>query len=85
MKQCKSESNSKLSLRFKSQDDLPRVKTEIEAMKNLSHQHVCRLYHVIETSTQIFMVLEVSTHTEATSHLLLCGDLPMFQNFPYDQ
>lgn len=46
------------------QDDLPRVKVEIEALKNLSHQHVCRLYHVIETSTQIFMVLEVSTHTQ---------------------
>lgn len=45
------------------QDDLPRVKVEIEAMKNLSHQHVCRLYQVIETSTQIFMVLEVNTHS----------------------
>lgn len=43
------------------QDDLPRVKVEIEAMKNLSHQHVCRLYQVIETSTQIFMIIEVST------------------------
>lgn len=41
------------------QDDLPRVKTEIEAMKNLSHQHVCRLYHVIETPSKIYMVLEV--------------------------
>ncbi len=49
------------------QDDLPRVKVEIEAMKNLSHQHVCRLYHVIETSTQIFMVLEVSAHTRRLS------------------
>ncbi|KAL7841181.1 hypothetical protein SRHO_G00248720, partial [Serrasalmus rhombeus] len=39
-------------------DDLPRVKTEIEAMKNLSHQHVCRLYHVIETNSKIYMVLE---------------------------
>ncbi|XP_028263183.1 maternal embryonic leucine zipper kinase-like [Parambassis ranga] len=39
-------------------DDLSRVKLEIEAMKNLSHQHICRLYQVIETSTQIFMVLE---------------------------
>ncbi|XP_062864724.1 maternal embryonic leucine zipper kinase isoform X2 [Trichomycterus rosablanca] len=39
-------------------DDLPRVKTEIEAMKNLSHQHVCRLYHVIETASKIYMVLE---------------------------
>ncbi|KFP62153.1 Maternal embryonic leucine zipper kinase, partial [Cariama cristata] len=39
-------------------DDLPRVKTEIDAMKNLSHQHICKLYHVIETSKKIFMVLE---------------------------
>ncbi|TSN95718.1 Maternal embryonic leucine zipper kinase [Bagarius yarrelli] len=39
-------------------DDLPRVKTEIEAMKNLSHQHVCRLYHVVETASKIYMVLE---------------------------
>ncbi|KAM4638952.1 maternal embryonic leucine zipper kinase isoform 5-T8 [Amazona ochrocephala] len=39
-------------------DDLPRVKTEIDAMKNLSHQHICQLYHVIETSKKIFMVLE---------------------------
>ncbi|XP_076879103.1 maternal embryonic leucine zipper kinase [Brachyhypopomus gauderio] len=39
-------------------DDLPRVKTEMEAMKNLSHQHVCRLYHIIETASRIYMVLE---------------------------
>lgn len=81
MQRCQSESKNKLSLLLKSQDDLPRVKLEIEAMKNLSHQHVCRLYHVIETSTQIFMVLEVSTHTDATTHLPLCGDLPVFQDF----
>ena len=57
--------NKKPTTNFLSpQDDLPRVKVEIEAMKNLSHQHVCRLYHVIETSTQIFMVLEVSAHAQ---------------------
>jgi len=38
--------------------DLPRVKTEIEAMKNLHHQHICKLYQVLETSTKIYMVLE---------------------------
>ncbi|KAI5087707.1 maternal embryonic leucine zipper kinase, partial [Silurus meridionalis] len=38
-------------------DDLPRVKTEIEAMKNLSHQHVCRLYHVVETPSKIYTVI----------------------------
>lgn len=49
------------------QEDLPRVKLEIEALKSLSHQHICRLYHVIETSTQIFMVLEVDTHTHTNN------------------
>ncbi|XP_072452890.1 maternal embryonic leucine zipper kinase isoform X5 [Notamacropus eugenii] len=39
-------------------NDLPRVKTEIDAMKNLSHQHICRLYHVLETDNKIFMVME---------------------------
>lgn len=46
-------------------------------MKSLSHQHVCRLYHVIETSTQIFMVLEVSAHTRrlcvSVNMTLLCS------------
>uniref|UniRef100_A0A671U0W0 Maternal embryonic leucine zipper kinase n=1 Tax=Sparus aurata TaxID=8175 RepID=A0A671U0W0_SPAAU len=51
-------------------DDLPRVKVEIEAMKNLSHQHVCRLYHVIETSTQIFMVLEYCTGGELFDYII---------------
>ena len=45
---------------FNYQVDLPRVKTEIEAMKQLHHQHICRLYQVIETRKKIFMVLEVS-------------------------
>ncbi|PNI98929.1 MELK isoform 12, partial [Pan troglodytes] len=38
--------------------DLPRIKTEIEALKNLRHQHICQLYHVLETANKIFMVLE---------------------------
>ncbi|TNM85604.1 hypothetical protein fugu_007875 [Takifugu bimaculatus] len=51
-------------------DDLPRVKVEIEAMKNLSHQHICRLYHVIETSTQIFMVIEYCTGGELFDYII---------------
>lgn len=51
-------------------DDLPRVKVEIEAMKNLSHQHICRLYHVIETSTQIFMVLEYCPGGELFDYII---------------
>jgi maternal embryonic leucine zipper kinase len=42
-------------------DDLPRVKIEINAMKDLRHQHICQLMQVIETEDKIFMVLEVRT------------------------
>ncbi|MEQ2168414.1 hypothetical protein GOODEAATRI_014110 [Goodea atripinnis] len=51
-------------------DDLPRVKVEIEAMKSLSHQHICRLYHVIETSTQIFLVLEYCPGGELFDYII---------------
>ncbi|XP_051558309.1 maternal embryonic leucine zipper kinase isoform X2 [Myxocyprinus asiaticus] len=51
-------------------DDLARVKIEIEAMKNLSHQHVCRLYHVIETSSKIYMVLEYCPGGELFDYII---------------
>lgn len=50
--------------------DLPRVKTEIEAMKNLSQQHVCRLYHVIETPKKIFMALEYCPGGELFDYII---------------
>nr|XP_056704294.1 maternal embryonic leucine zipper kinase [Euleptes europaea] len=51
-------------------DDLPRVKTEIEAMKSLSHQHICRLYQVIETPEKIFMVLEYCPGGELFDYII---------------
>lgn len=51
-------------------EDLPRVKLEIEAMKNLSHQHICRLYEVIETSKQIFMVIEYCPGGELFDYII---------------
>ncbi|XP_025929053.1 maternal embryonic leucine zipper kinase isoform X3 [Apteryx mantelli] len=51
-------------------DDLPRVKIEIDAMKSLSHQHVCQLYHVIETSKKIFMVLEYCPGGELFDYII---------------
>ncbi|NWS76707.1 MELK kinase, partial [Crotophaga sulcirostris] len=50
-------------------DDLPRVKIEIDAMKNLSHQHICQLYHVMETSKKIFIVLEVRNDVSAMARV----------------
>ncbi|KFP05342.1 Maternal embryonic leucine zipper kinase, partial [Calypte anna] len=51
-------------------DDLPRVKVEIDAMKHLSHQHICQLYHVIETSKKIFMVLEYCPGGELFDYII---------------
>ncbi|XP_053910409.1 maternal embryonic leucine zipper kinase isoform X2 [Cuculus canorus] len=51
-------------------DDLPRVKVEIDAMKNLSHQHICQLYHVMETSQKIFMVLEYCPGGELFDYII---------------
>ncbi|KAL2098365.1 hypothetical protein ACEWY4_007572 [Coilia grayii] len=51
-------------------EDLPRVKTEIETMKNMSHQHVCRLYHVIETHSRIYLVLEYCPGGELFDYII---------------
>ncbi|XP_008072360.1 maternal embryonic leucine zipper kinase isoform X4 [Carlito syrichta] len=51
-------SNTMSYMKQLEQSDLPRVKTEIDALKNLRHQHICQLYHVLETANKIFMVLE---------------------------
>ncbi len=50
------------------QDDLPRVQTEIDAMKVLFHQNICKLYQVIETDDKFFMVLEVTNTINSLAH-----------------
>uniref|UniRef100_A0A8C4V311 non-specific serine/threonine protein kinase n=1 Tax=Falco tinnunculus TaxID=100819 RepID=A0A8C4V311_FALTI len=50
-------------------DSLSSIKLEIDAMKNLSHQHICRLYHVIETSKNIFLVLEYCSGGELYNYI----------------
>ncbi|ESO07808.1 hypothetical protein HELRODRAFT_191046 [Helobdella robusta] len=39
-------------------EDLPRVRTEIEAMRHLSHQNICKLYQIFETEEKFFLILE---------------------------
>ncbi|XP_029426609.1 maternal embryonic leucine zipper kinase isoform X5 [Nannospalax galili] len=51
-------------------NDLPRVKTEIDALKNLRHQHICQLYHVLETENKIFMVLEYCPGGELFDYII---------------
>ncbi|XP_063444580.1 maternal embryonic leucine zipper kinase-like [Mytilus trossulus] len=51
-------------------DDLPRVKTEIEAMKHLCHQHICKLYQVIETEQKVYMILEYCPEGELFDYIV---------------
>lgn len=50
--------------------DLPRVKTEIEAMKAFNHKHICRLYQVIENDERVFLVLEYCPEGELFDYVV---------------
>ncbi|CAF4605447.1 unnamed protein product [Rotaria socialis] len=38
--------------------DLTRIALEMKAMKDLHHEHICRLYQIIETNEYYFLILE---------------------------
>lgn len=48
---------------------MPRVKIEVEALKTLLHQHICRLYQVMETDSHYFMVMEYCSGGELFDHI----------------
>ncbi|RZF45432.1 hypothetical protein LSTR_LSTR017655 [Laodelphax striatellus] len=50
--------------------DLHRVKTELEALKGLSHHHISKLYEVIETPTHFFIVMEYCSGGELFDHIV---------------
>ena len=49
-------------------DDLPRVQTEMKALRTLHHPSICRLYEQLETNKKIFLVLE---YCSVTFHFLI--------------
>uniref|UniRef100_T1HDC1 non-specific serine/threonine protein kinase n=1 Tax=Rhodnius prolixus TaxID=13249 RepID=T1HDC1_RHOPR len=51
-------------------DDYPRVKMELEALKNISHHHICKLYQVIETPSNFFMIMEYCLGGELFDHIV---------------
>ena len=48
-------------------DDLPRVQTEMKALRALHHPSICRLYEQLETTRKIFLVLEYCSGTYSKS------------------
>lgn len=51
-------------------DDIPRVRLELKALKSLSHQHICKLYQVIETDTHFFIIVEYCSGGELFDHIV---------------
>ena len=49
-----------LSLLFKFKNDLPRVFSEMEALKLLAHQNICRLFQFRETEDRLVDVISIS-------------------------
>ena len=44
--------------KIRSDEMSEKVRREIQIMAMLKHPHVCRLYEVIETPTEIFLIME---------------------------
>ncbi|GMR45168.1 hypothetical protein PMAYCL1PPCAC_15363, partial [Pristionchus mayeri] len=51
-------------------DDLPRVKTELEALRTLQHQNICRLYQEIETEEKFFLIMEYCSGGEMFDYIV---------------
>ena len=47
-----------------------KVKREIQAMKALTHPHIIALYQVIDTPSDIFLVMELAQPEDLYDHLL---------------
>ncbi|KAF5290616.1 hypothetical protein FQR65_LT01906 [Abscondita terminalis] len=50
--------------------DLHRAKIELNALKNLYHKHICKLYQVLETDTHFFIVTEYCSGGELFDHIV---------------
>uniref|UniRef100_A0A0N5ALL1 non-specific serine/threonine protein kinase n=1 Tax=Syphacia muris TaxID=451379 RepID=A0A0N5ALL1_9BILA len=51
-------------------EDLPRVTKELEALRKLSHQNICRLYQHIETEDKFYIVMEFCSGGEMFDYIV---------------
>eukprot|EP01083_Nonionella_stella_P042487 114722_1 len=62
--------------RLNTMDMGEKVKREIEILRLFSHPHIIRLYEVIETNTDIFVVMEYVAGGELFDYIVSHGRLP---------
>lgn len=46
------------------ENSLIKIRREVQIMKLLSHEHVIRLYEVMETSSKLYLVMEYASGGE---------------------
>ena len=46
------------------ENSLIKIRREVQIMKLLSHEHIIRLYEVMETSSKIYLVMEYASGGE---------------------
>lgn len=60
-------------------DGCSRVKMELDALKSISHQHICKLYQVIETKEHFFLIMEYCSGGELFDHIVEKSKLTEFE------
>uniref|UniRef100_A0A914I648 non-specific serine/threonine protein kinase n=1 Tax=Globodera rostochiensis TaxID=31243 RepID=A0A914I648_GLORO len=50
--------------------DLPRVTAELEALKQLAHQHICRMFQYVETEDKFYVVMEYCNGGEMFDYIV---------------
>ncbi|CAG9532541.1 unnamed protein product [Cercopithifilaria johnstoni] len=56
--------------KLKIKEDLPRIRTELDALTLLSHQNICRLYQCIDTPLKFFIVMEYCSGGEMFDYIV---------------
>ena len=56
--------------RISSEGDTERVKREIQILKNIEHQHVIKLYEIIETEQRIYLIMEHASGGELFDYIV---------------
>eukprot|EP00002_Diphylleia_rotans_P029531 TRINITY_DN6018_c0_g1_i4.p2 TRINITY_DN6018_c0_g1~~TRINITY_DN6018_c0_g1_i4.p2 ORF type:complete len:183 (-),score=45.91 TRINITY_DN6018_c0_g1_i4:1962-2510(-) len=62
--------------KVKTADLQEKIKREIQILKHFSHPHIIRLYDVISTPTDIFLVMEYVPHGELFEFIVTNGKMP---------
>jgi 5'-AMP-activated protein kinase catalytic alpha subunit len=56
--------------KIQEQADVERVAKEIQILKRLRHPHVIQLFEIIETATELFLIMEFAPGGELFDHIV---------------